>query len=590
LCASLSYGQTPPISYDISLSDPQSSLLRVRMSLPPGNAEREIQLPVWNALYQVRDFAQYVRKVQARNLQGQAVEVRKTDKTTWRISQAGAGADIEYETVAELPGAYGAQFTSEHAFLNLAMVLMYEVGKQGSPVQVSFSNLPPDWRIATPLHRPKVADPPLQTFAAASYDELVDSPFEIGKFQSTSFIQGGATYRIVVHGEESAYNMSELAGTVRRITAAAVEWMNDRPYEEFTFIYHFPAGPAGGGMEHAHSTAIDVSVSTLEKNALALPSVTAHEFFHLWNVKRIRPQSLEPVDYTRENYTTALWFSEGVTSTVEDYILLRAGLLDEPEYLRRLAQQIRTLLERPAHLTQSSEQSSLETWFDKYAHYRLPERSISYYNKGAILGVLLDLRMRQVSGGTKSLRDLFHRMNQQYAKQGRFFADSEGVRQAAEALTGADFGPFFRAYVSGVDEIPYDDFFEPVGLKLVRRKLPSTSAGFEVTRNFDSPPVVSRVEAGSAAESAGVQPGDRILSLNEAPVPVDFGAAVAALRPGDTLRLRVASRKGERDIKLRLVRREEEQFGLVEVERATAEQRARRAAWLGIAMTRSTVP
>src|SRR3954454_23711086 len=160
------------------------------------------------------------------------------------------------------------------------------------------------------------------------------------------------------------------------------------------FIYHFAESAGGGGMEHAYGTAITLPRQDLDAGFDQFISITAHEFFHLWNVKRIRPQSLEPIDYTKENYTTSLWFSEGFTSTVEDYALLRAGLMTDKEYFSRLAGQIGELERRPAHLTQSAEESSLDAWLEKYSYYRMPERSISYYNKGALLGVMLDLKIR----------------------------------------------------------------------------------------------------------------------------------------------------------------------------------------------------
>ena len=184
-------------------------------------------------------------------------------------------------------------------------------------------------------------------------------------------------------------------------------------------------------------------------------------------MKRIRPQSLEPIDYQHENDTRALWFSEGVTSTVANMLLVRAGLIDEKSYLRALSDEITELQRRPAHRWQSAEESSLDAWFEGIAYYRSPERSISYYNKGEILGVLLDLRIRQMTHGEKSLRDLLQWMNEHYAKQHRFFPDSQGVEQAAEAVTGQSFAEFFRDYVSGVKEIPYDDFFQFVGLHVV---------------------------------------------------------------------------------------------------------------------------
>ena len=171
--------------------------------------------------------------------------------------------------------------------------------------------------------------------------------------------------------------------------------------------------------------------------------LTSHEFFHLWNVKRIRPQSLEPIDYTKENYTRALWFSEGVTTTAGNIIRVRAGLLDEAGDLQTLANEIGELERRPAHLTQSAEESSLDAWLEKYDYYRLPERSISYYNKGYLLGVLLDLKIREASRDTASLRDVFLWMNQN-ARKGQLFPDSEGVSSAAEVVSHADMGGFSR--------------------------------------------------------------------------------------------------------------------------------------------------
>ena len=221
--------------------------------------------------------------------------------------------------------------------------------------------------------------------------------------------------------------------------------------------------------------------AVLEKRC---PREQVHEFVHLWNVKRIRPQTLEPVDYTKENYTRALWFSEGVTSTVQGYILLQAGLLDERRYLQRLGDQITTLQQRSAHKTQSAEESSLDAWLEKYTYYREPDRSISYYNKGELLGVLLDLKIREGSQFTASLRELFQWMNKHYAGQGKFFDDSEGVRQAAQSVCKCDLQEFFDHYVSGTDEIPWDPMLSSVGLRVVQQSVEVADAGLDVQRVF----------------------------------------------------------------------------------------------------------
>jgi predicted metalloprotease with PDZ domain len=374
--------------------------------------------------------------------------------------------------------------------------------------------------------------------------------------------------------------MAKIVPVLQRVVAAATSWMNDRPFNTYLFLSHFPRGPGGGGMEHAYGTVIDITARMMADNPQAFAGVSAHEFFHVWNVKRIRPQWLEPVDYTKENYTRALWFSEGVTDTVKSYILSRAGLLDEPNYLRRLSGEISELERRPAHLTQSAEDSSLDAWLEKYPAYLLPTRSISYYNKGDLLGVLLDLTVRSASHGTASLRDVFQWMNQNYAKKGRFFPDSEGVLQAADAVSHADLSWFFEKYVAGTAEIPWDNFFRSVGLQAVRYTAITPDLGFFATRNFDQPPLISRVAPGSAAERAGLSIGDVILGINGRVTSSDFRQQLADLQPGDTLRLQVRGGRGERDLAWKVGSYQSVEFELKDVDNVTSKQRARRAAWL----------
>jgi predicted metalloprotease with PDZ domain len=563
------------IEYEVSVANARQHLVRVSIRLGPGSAERDLQLPVWNALYQVRDFAQNVRWVKATGASRQPLPVRKIDKTTWRVAAGQGGIDFEYEIFVDQPGAFGAQLNQEHAFFNLAQVLMYPVDARDAPIRLTFRHVPAQWLIATALP-PGVPG----VFTAANYDALVDAPVEMGNVQQTFVKEGGATYRIVVHGDPAGYDMDALAQMVRRIVSTAVAWMGDRPFKEYVFFFHFASGAAGAGMEHAFSTAIDMDSERMKNEPAALADVVAHEFFHLWNVKRIRPQSLEPIDYTRENYTRALWFCEGVTNTMADYVLLRAGLVDGTRWLESLARDIRALEQRPARRTQSVEEASLDTWLDKYPQYRVSERSISYYNKGQLLGVLLDLAVRDASAGRRSLRHVLQWMNRQYAQKNRFFPDSDGVRQAVEAVSGADFKEFFASYVAGVADLPYDQYLNTVGLRLERRKVRAPYAGFVSSRNFDQPPVVASVDEGSEAERAGLRAGDTILGINGKLATSEIESQVASMRVGDTLRLRVSGRSGQRDLKIKLVAREQEDFAIVPLDNVTAAQRARRAAWL----------
>ena len=573
--------------YTISLTNPEQHLVQVQILLPEGEAQRELQLPVWNALYQVRDFAQYVNWIRAKDRAGRPLAVRPLDKGRWQIGDAQGGALVEYQIFVDSAGPFGAQFNSHHAFFNLAQVLMYPVGARNGPMAVRFSQVPEGWHIATPL-----ASTPQGGFSAESYDRLVDSPVEIGMFRESDFEEGGGHYRVIVDAEPGDYDMQKIAAMLHKIAAAATRWMEDRPFDSYMFVYHFPRGPGGGGMEHAYSTAIALNAEALAKSPEAVASVTAHEFFHLWNVKRIRPQTLEPVDYTKENYTRALWFSEGCTSTAADFIQLRAGLLDEHHFEQDLAAEIGELERRPAHLTQSAEESSLDAWLEGNAYYRRPERSISYYNKGELLGITLDLAVREASHGQASLREVFQWMNQNYAMKDRFFPDSDGVREAAEAVSHADLGWFFAKYVSGTEEIPWNDLFRSVGLRLAEKQTTVADAGFVASRNFDGPMTVATVTAGSDAERAGLQGGEAILEINGKMAAQEFSEEMARLKPGDRIVVKVRGRRGgERELKWKVGSREEISYQLINMEKVTAEQRARRAAWLkGEAETASAAP
>jgi predicted metalloprotease with PDZ domain len=554
----------------------------VSIRLPHTEASPVFDMPVWNALYQVRNFAANVLNARAQDAAGAPVAVTKSTTSEWQASTAAAGCVVfSYDIHLDTPGPFGSQLNAEHGFFNWAMVLIYVPTLRARPASIRLLDVPANWalrdtHVLGTAPAGKVQD---AVGVAENYDVLVDSPAEVSAFREYAFQQDGATYHIVVHGDPAVYDAAKLQDYLKEITHAAVEWMQDRPYQEYTFLYHFPRRQAGGGMEHAYGTAIDVSAASGKVNLEAAADVSAHEFFHLWNVKRIRPQSLEPIDYQHEQDTRALWFSEGVTSTAGDLIRARAGLIDEQQFLSDIAAEITELQRRPAHNWQSAEESSLDAWFEGNAYYRSPERSVSYYNKGNVLGVLLDLRLRQLSGGTKSLRDLFHTMNND-AKQHRYFPDSAGVQQAAETVSGQDFGPFFRDYVAGVKPIPYGEFFDFVGLELASESITVADPGFVVTANLGGEPEVSSVAAGSDAAHAGLQVGDRIVEINGHPASSQLERELQRMHPGDTLKLRISRGDKEHSLKLKLGARQEQQYSLRELGNVTAQQRAHRSAWV----------
>jgi len=581
-CTSPSNAQAEPTEYFVSLADSANHLAHVSVRLREGSGARVLEMPVWNALYQVRNFAANIENVRAQDAAGAAVAIDNVKTSEWQITVPPGCLVVNYDIYLNSPGPFGTTLNEDHGFFNWAMVLMYSPAYRAEASSVRFLDVPTTWELRD-VHVFGAAAPGKVDHAvgiARNYDELVDSPVEVGTFQQSSFQQDGGTYYVVVHGNPADYDMAKLDTVLKQITHAEVDWMQDRPFDEYTFLYHFPHGPAGGGMEHAYGTAIDVNADRLRGDLLPLAEVTAHEFFHLWNVKRIRPQSLEPINYQAEMDTRALWFSEGVTSTVGDLMMVRSGLFDERQYLAQISGEITELQRRPAHTWQSVEESSLDAWFEGIAAYRSPERSISYYNKGEIDGILLDLRIREVTNGTKSLRDLFHLMNDQYAKQHRFFPDSAGVEQAAESITGQSFGEFFGDYVAGVKEIPYDEFFQFVGLQVVPLTTRVATAGFTSAANLGGQPEVARVDPNSDAQRQGILPGDRVTAVNGAPAQAYLDEELSRLAPGTVIHLQLENRRGKREVELRLGVRQEQSYEVRDLPAVTAAQREHRAAWI----------
>jgi predicted metalloprotease with PDZ domain len=578
------------VAYGVSLKRAGEHVVHVdavtRQPLP------EFQLPVWNALYQVRDFAANVSQVKAYEgvpewlcdrCDTRDATADKIDKSTWRITSSGNHPCVtfSYDVFTNDPGPFGASLDLQHGFFNWAELLVYRPDERNAAVSIRLLDVPAGWKLRDGgVFGVRNADQFSDASAyATSYDRLVDSPALFGKLNESTFEQDGATYHVVVDTPD--VDLQALQYMVKRITGSAVEWMQDRPFDDYTFLYIVAHGTGSGGMEHAYSTAIDVDGERLKQDTLSAAGVSAHEFFHLWNVKRIRPKSLEPVNYMREQYSRALWFSEGMTSTAADVIQFRAGLSDEKHLLAHLASVIGGLQARSARLTQSAEQSSFDTWFDGHAEYQRPERSISYYSKGEILGFLIDLEMRRVTNGRRCLRDLFQYMNRVDAKQGAYFDDSEGVRQAMEALTGNDFRDFFSRYVSGTEELPYDQFFAYAGLTLTHHQSEQAYAGFVTSRAPGKHAAIARVDDNSAASRLHLQQGDVILEADGKAVIGDLNQMLQKRDGRTSMHLKVISANGtSRELDLPLTTRKIDEYQFEDVPGITPALRHRRAAFL----------
>jgi predicted metalloprotease with PDZ domain len=536
------------IRYQVSLAHPEQHVLHVVMTVDAERPGIVVAMPAWNAIYQVRDFAYRVRGLHAvtHAMGPGAPSVQLLDKQTWRVVVPGSSAErlrgdveIDYAIEWDDPGPFNSQVNAHHAFLNFAEILLYVPDRRAEAAEVTFTDVPEGWRVAAELP----AGPGKNSFAASGYDALVDAPVEAGKFSQFEFDNAGAHFRVLVDAEK--WDRAFLEDCLRTITKYELQLMGgapfDSPRKEYTFIFH--VGPyaevGGGGMEHANSTAIaDTSV----ENGAAL---AAHEFFHAWNVKRIRPQAFEPVDYTREQYTRALWFAEGVTSAYSAYALERTGLWPKSQFYRDLAWQIEQLEGRPARKWQSAEESSLDAWLEKYDAYNAPDRSISYYNKGQLLGVLLDLTIREATDNRKSLDDVLRRLYAGYAQRHTFYNESEGIRAAVEDVAGTSLEDFFRRYVSGTDDIPYDSFLALAGLALKVETLQTADIGFSPASAFEMRLGVAWVEPGGRAEAAGLRAGDTITEWNGKAVTWADVASLQNLPPGEKVAFRV-DRDGEK--------------------------------------------
>jgi predicted metalloprotease with PDZ domain len=371
---------------------------------------------------------------------------------------------------------------------------------------------------------------------------------------------------VVVHGE--GWRKKHIEEELRRIVQYEVKLMDGAPYEHYTFILHIGKLAGGGGMEHANSTAIAIPSDEF------LDGVAAHEFFHLWNVKRIRPASLEPVDYSKEQYTRALWFAEGVTSTYGSFALVRSGIWSKHEFYTELGEHISELETRSANQWQSAEQSSLDAWLEKYALYNGAAESVSYYTKGQVLGDLLDILIRDRTDNAKSLDDVLRTMNTDFAKQGKTYRDSLDIKLTAERVAGGSFDEFFEKHVAGAEALPYQRVLSMAGLELRTVEHKRATIGFTVERDASGAYVVQGLDGDENAASRGLRVGDLILNWNGGEVPRRLGQWIRGQKSGDALKLRVRREEKVIDLEVRLGEAREVLY--VVAEDSHANEKARR--------------
>lgn len=563
----------PPILYQLDLRHPDAHLVQVTMTIPD-TAGVEIQFPAWYALYQMRDFIKDVEELTA-ECDGRPVDLAVVDINTRQIAERCTTLRVRYAVYASADPPFSSALNADHAFLNPAMLLFYLPRERDRGIRVRL-DVPSGWQVATLLDD----GPAPGEYQAVNYDQLADSPIEAGTFKEYSYTQNGAAYRVVVDANPSDYSSDRLLASLEKITETESALMGGVPFSRYTFIFHF--GPrGGGGMEHANGTAITVSNGRLRTHLDAVESVAAHEFFHAWNVKRIRPQGLEPIDYIHGNDTRDLWFSEGVTSTYGELALVRAGLISHRDFYDAVAEEIHDLEERPARKFQSAEESGAEAWLEKYPEYFRPERSISYYNKGELLGFLLDLGMRHATQNHRSLDDVMRSLNQNFAHRKRFFTDQDleaTMHDLAPQFSGID--AFFRDDVRGTADLDYDTFLAYAGLTRTTETAERPALGFRSLRSSNGATRVDSVEPDSDAARAGLERGDILVEMNGRPLSGLPENRLEDKKPGQSVKFHI--RRGDRflDLRFNLGSRTETVTQIVEIPNATPEQLAVREGWL----------
>jgi predicted metalloprotease with PDZ domain len=544
------------IKYEVSITHPEQHVFHVTMTIPDVSGEVTVRIPAWNALYQIRDFASHVRRVEA--FAGTSVApMEKVDKETWRVTGQGT-ITVRYATYWDDVGPFATQLNGEHAFINPAMILFYVQERRGEDVHVAFPDVPATWRTASaaPILEESMGGARNFAIDAKSYDALADAPIEISNFKEFSLPGLPVDIRAVVHGEE--WSQKKIETDLSRICNYELKLMNGAPFEHYLFILHIGKGAGGGGMEHANSTAIGIPSDEY------LSGVAAHEFFHLWNVKRIRPTTLQPVDYTKEQYTRALWFAEGVTSTYGAYTLVRSGIWNKERFYEDLGGQISELESRPANHWQSAEQSSLDAWLEKYSLYNGPDDSVSYYTKGQVLGDLLDILIRDRTNNAKSLDDVLRGLNTDFAKQGKMYRDSLDIRLEAEKVAGASFEEFFRDYVAAAEPLPYQQTLALAGLELRTAEHKKAVLGFTPDRESVGTVTVRAVDEGSPAAEAGLRIGDVIVNWNDGDIPRALGRWVRGRQPGETVKVRIRREEKEQTLQFKLGEEQEVLYQIVE--------------------------
>ena len=509
------------IEHRVEIADAHAHQFRVTLSLPAPAAEQLLSLPVWvPGSYMVRDFARHLSMLTAR--QGRrSVPLTQLDKTTWRADCAGrAPLVLSYLVHAFDTSVRAAFLDARRGFFNPSSLCLCAHGREAEAQQLVLGPLPAGWDIATSM--PALG---AQRFQAADYDELIDHPFELGMFWRGSFKAGGVAHELVVSGALPSFDGARLLADTARICEAVISFWHGPagrpPFVRYLFLLN-AVEDGYGGLEHRASTALLAARRDLPRlpaaghaadatsdGTLTLLGLISHEYFHAWNVKRLRPREFERLDLAREHPTRLLWFFEGVTSYYDDLLLQRAGLLTAPQYLRQLAKSVNTLLGAPGRQVQSVAEASFDAWTRFYkSDENTPNSTVSYYAKGALVALLLDLALREQG---HSLDEVMRHL---WRTAAGGLIDEADIAAALEAVGGVPMQAQLAAWVHGTGELPLAAALARAGVVWRDEPAPlAATLGLRLSEGAMTGVQVKSVLRGSAAEAAGLSPGDELLAV-----------------------------------------------------------------------------
>ncbi|MGA8184821.1 MAG: PDZ domain-containing protein [Terriglobia bacterium] len=584
--------------YRLDMERPSTHLLEVEITVKQVTEPvLRFAMPAWApGRYAIYDFAKNVQEFAVVGANGQPLPWAQPDKQTWLVhtSDCGGTVKVRYRVFAnDLTGSF-SQFDTSHAAVNGASVFMYLAGNKPDPLTLTL-HPPEGWKIVSGFSLSLTQT----TFQVPNYDVLVDTPLEISPgVQVNDFEEGGKTFRVAVHSypdqDSGAGNRAALVDGLKKIVHSEMAMMPEPDFSHYTFLFHFDPGlPMGDGMEHLNSTDIIVH-GRLSGNGLSQALETAaHEFFHLWNVKRLRPVGLGPFNYSREVYSRSLWFVEGLTTYYSYVNLLRSGIWGKKEFLDRMAGEVRALKEAPGRKLMSAESSSFHAWFydrsPQMQETNLANTTISYYNKGALLGMLLDLEIRAATHGEKSLDDVMHLMYRKfyespattYYLHGRGYTEKD-ILDAVNQVSGANFAPFFQQYIAGTAPLPYKETLAKAGLEFhiaTSSKAPP-SLGVLV-EPVDTGVRIFTVRPGGAADRAGLSRDDVLISVDDQSLATDTLANRLSIYPVGTKVLFEVERHEDRQLMyVQLGPPQPDEYSISDLPGATEEQLKIRQGWL----------